>query len=84
MKTKAWKPEGDLLYADGFRAFFGIVGNGGGMIGPDEHTLRQIEREQAKKRERREAAHRIAVGAAEKHWRLAAIHDIQYWKAEVV
>ena len=60
------------------------VTSGGGMIGPDEHILRQIEREQAKKRERREAAHRIAVEATEKHWRLAAIHDIQSWKAEVV
>ena len=60
------------------------VTSGGGMIGPDEHTLRQIEQEQAKKRARREAAHRIAVEAAEKHWRLAAIYDTQYLKAEVV
>lgn len=47
------------------------VTSGGGMIGPDEHALRQIEREQEKKQERREAAHRIAVEAAEKHLRMA-------------
>ena len=55
------------------------VTSGGGMIGPDEHTLRQIEREQAKKRERREAAHRIAVGAAEKHWR--TVEDLRLYVA---
>lgn len=47
------------------------VTSGGGMIGPDEHTLRQIEQEQAKKRARREASRRIASEASEKHLRMA-------------
>ena len=52
------------------------VTSGGGIIGPDEHTLRQIEREQAKKRARREAAHRLAVEASEKHWRV--VEDLRF------
>ena len=52
------------------------VTSGGGIIGPDEHTLRQIEREQAKKRARREAAHRLAVEASEKHWRM--VEDLRF------
>ena len=53
------------------------VTSGGGMIGPDEHTLRRIEREQAKKRERREAVHRMAVEASEKHLRM--VEDLQFY-----
>ena len=66
------------------------VTSGGGMIGPDEHTLRQIEREQAKKRARREAACRMESEASEKHLqmvedlRLATIHNTKYLQVEVV
>lgn len=66
------------------------VTSGGGMIGPDEHTLRQIEQEQEKKRARREASRRITSEASEKHARMVedlrvvTIHDTKYLKVEVV
>ena len=36
------------------------VTSGGGILGPDEHTLRQIEQEQAKKQKRKDENRRIA------------------------
>ena len=47
------------------------VTSGGGILGPDERTLRQIEQEQEKKQARREATHRMAIEASEKHLRMA-------------
>ena len=44
------------------------VSSGGGMIGPDEETLRQIEREQKRKAKRKEANERLNDEAAAKYW----------------
>lgn len=42
---------------------YSCVTSGGGILGPDEHTLRQIEREQERKQKRKEENCRIAEEA---------------------
>lgn len=44
------------------------VSSGGGMIGPDEETLRKIEREQKSKAERKAESRRLNAKAAMKHF----------------
>ena len=44
------------------------VSSGGGMIGPDEETLRQIEREQNRKAKRKAENERLNAETAAKYW----------------
>ncbi len=58
------------------------VTSGGGILGPDEHTLRQIEQEQKKKQKRKEENLRIA-GEAELKYSNARAENTRLLQAQV-